>query len=83
MRICVEKYTVGYVNDWHDWFAWYPVRVDGEDGKTYIVWLEYVKRQQFRIYHDESDVRYIFSSTHWQEFYKLAGKDDEKTDKNK
>ena len=27
--------------DWHDWFAWYPVRVD----QNRIIWLEKVKRR--------------------------------------
>jgi hypothetical protein len=26
---------------WHDWFAWYPVRID----ESRIVWLETVKRK--------------------------------------
>ena len=28
---------------WHDWFAWYPVRVPNT-GKT-VVWLELVQRK--------------------------------------
>jgi hypothetical protein len=28
------------VREWHRWFAWYPVRVDGS-----MVWFEFVERQ--------------------------------------
>jgi hypothetical protein len=29
------------LEDWHDWFAWFPVRTD----EGYLVWLEYVRRR--------------------------------------
>lgn len=30
---------------WHKWFAWHPVRIDGD-----AVWLEYVERKHTIIY---------------------------------
>ncbi len=30
-----------YNRDWHWWFAWYPIEIDG-----YIVWLQIVLRAQ-------------------------------------
>lgn len=35
-RIKRDKYK-----EWHDWFAWYPVRID----ENRLVWLEIVKRR--------------------------------------
>lgn len=30
--------------DWHDWFAWRPVRVSAD----YVAWLEVVRRARFK-----------------------------------
>jgi hypothetical protein len=40
---CVEtiKEKKIRLEQWHDWFAWYPVRVGSHDGR----WLETIKRQ--------------------------------------
>lgn len=35
------RWTKPPINQWHRWFAWYPVRL--EDGHT-TVWLETVER---------------------------------------
>ena len=37
-RIWNEIYN--YITQWHDWFAWYPVRVGSKDCR----WLETVER---------------------------------------
>ena len=31
---------------WHKWFAWYPVRLDKQQGGTEMVWLETVGRKK-------------------------------------
>lgn len=30
-----------YLENWHDWFAWYPIRMNA----IQVVWLETVKRK--------------------------------------
>lgn len=34
------RFGLQNVLEWHPWFAWHPIRVDGE-----IVWLEWVWRR--------------------------------------
>jgi len=37
-----------YCENWHKWFAWYPVKVgvigNGENQRYIRIWLEYVER---------------------------------------
>lgn len=36
-------------SEWHDWFAWYPVkasRVVGNHTEVVAIWLEHVQRQR-------------------------------------
>lgn len=33
------------VKQWHDWFAWYPIRLDEE-----IFWLQRLKRKAHNVY---------------------------------
>jgi hypothetical protein len=39
---------------WHDWFAWYPVRVPtkGRNSGQRFVWLEIVRRQRVHCWGD-------------------------------
>jgi len=46
-RIKVEKY-----GEWHNWFAWYPVRVDNHR----VAWLEVVNRRL--VYVSKDDPRF-------------------------
>lgn len=46
--------------EWHDWFAWYPVRFDYEHGKV-LVWLETVERKRWTWF---SDWQYRLRETH-------------------
>jgi hypothetical protein len=44
--------------EWHEWFAWYPVKVAADGKNSETVWLETVYRRSkwpekhFTIYHD-------------------------------
>lgn len=45
--------------EWHDWFAWLPVKAQSLDGVC-IVWLEKTARRRvpIRKYHYENDFSY-------------------------
>lgn len=51
---CVEQ------GRWHSWFAWYPVRVQGDK----IVWLETIKRFHNRTATFPWKYRIIFQVKH-------------------
>lgn len=44
---------------WHDWFAWHPVRVGSN-----IVWLERIQRRGMLI--DQ-----VYDYSYWEWFYKV------------
>jgi hypothetical protein len=48
--------------EWHNWFAWHPVKVGVEDCR----WLETVRRK--KVYHRMSDgvVTVHYTSFHWR-----------------
>lgn len=39
--------------EWHPWFAWFPVRITTESGTAYIVWLEHIERRVLPSTYDE------------------------------
>lgn len=41
LRYEAEQKRIEYMINWHDWFAWYPVRVGSRDCR----WLETVQRK--------------------------------------
>lgn len=36
-------------NEWHDWFAWYPVYYQSDYGGYSWVWLEWIKYKEMEI----------------------------------
>ena len=32
--------------EWHQWFAWYPVTIGVQDGRTLKIWWEWVERAE-------------------------------------
>ena len=44
--ILLKKKDNTWMYDWHDWFAWHPVRLD--DTRD-VVWLETIQRRRHSI----------------------------------
>jgi len=40
-QIAAQQAWVEKVSKWHSWFAWYPVRIEGNQ----CVWLEWIMRR--------------------------------------
>ena len=41
------RYNLYLENQWHSWFAWYPVRItDGKMSYRVIAWLETIERKK-------------------------------------
>lgn len=61
-----EEWQRKYEN-WHCWFAWHPVRIDGNDCR----WLEYVDRKLVRSeYVYESGCSEAQNITYWKREYR-------------
>ena len=47
MRRIVESHKAyfDHKENWHPWFAWYPVRVYNDDATDHRVWLETIERK--------------------------------------
>ena len=41
----VKKEREAKYCDWHDYFAWFPIHVGYEDGKSKFAWLETIERR--------------------------------------
>ena len=51
IQFCKEKEKK---SKWHEWFAWYPVKITSEDGNTYdLVWLQTIERTGWYMEPDE------------------------------
>lgn len=44
MRKLIKKKVKKDPYQWHNWFAWHPVKVTKDDN-TYLVWFEIVERK--------------------------------------
>lgn len=53
----VKRLTKKY--EWHRWFAWYPIRLRGNNDTIYTVWLEYVQRKR-ELCGEDDDQGYIY-----------------------
>jgi hypothetical protein len=47
MRIKLYKEINHKLAEWHSWYAWYPVILEGFLDKPKIVWLEHVERREY------------------------------------
>ena len=49
--------------DWHEWFAWYPVTLDGSDCR----WLETVERR------GNHNFKGLYRESYWDYEYRVKG----------
>ena len=41
----IEKERRAKYCDWHDYFAWFPIHIGYEDGKSKFAWFETIERR--------------------------------------
>jgi len=44
-RDVIEKERRAKYCDWHDYFAWFPIHIGYEDGKSKFAWFETIERR--------------------------------------